>query len=122
MIEAIENNKDYKWLNKIYKPQLRSFHNAIMNYCKTLNIRNSFESYLNQGDGYVSDTYESLFIAPKYYLVNSAAFWNYYLKLDKDFQDDIMTYEEYKNIQGMLRLNVDLVSFLQKLMGDDSIL
>jgi hypothetical protein len=122
MIAVAESNIEYKWLNRIYKPQLRNFHKLMLGFCKAMGIPQNFRSYLNYGEGYVSQTYETLYTAPKFYLVNSIAFSDYYNQLDHDFQNDIMTYKEYKEIQSRLRVNIELAEFLHNLMGDDSIL
>jgi len=82
----------------------------------------SFEAFLNYStdkNGYVSDTYKYLLMAPKYYLVNSKAFIKYYNALDADFQYDIMSKRELHGYISELISNYKLEKKLNEIMEKD---
>lgn len=111
----------FNWSNKIHLPKLRSFHNTIIQYCKKLGLDETFENFLEHSfNGIISDTYQQLYTAPKAYLANSKAFMNFYNKIDYDFQRDIITRQEIKELQEYLMENDLLKRELKKLMGRDS--
>lgn len=110
------------WTNKLILWRARKFHKFVMNFCKEKNIPQTFESFLNYSesqDGYVSDTYKYLLMAPKYYLVNSRAFIKYYKTLDADFQYDIMSRGEMHGYISELISNYKLEKKLNEIMGND---
>jgi hypothetical protein len=116
-------NDEYMWINTIYKRQINNFYKKMGKYCRKEKIENDFSKFLfYKWNGINGTTYAYLFLLPKVYLVNSKSFMDYYNKLHKDFQDDILDRKEIKNIKKELKKNTELQQFLKKIMDKDSIL
>jgi hypothetical protein len=98
------------------------FHNEVISFCKKKKIETSFKNYLNfkeSESSYVSDNFQRLYSASKYYLVSSRAFSNYYKKLDHDFQQDIITKREYRLIKQDIKSNINLFKKVKNILGED---
>lgn len=110
------------WTNKLIIWRARKFHKLVLEFCKEHNIAPSFDAFLKYSEdpnGYVSDTYKYLLLAPKYYLVNSKAFIDYYNGLDSDFQYDLMSKSEMRMYVSELISNYKLEKKLNEIMGKD---
>lgn len=113
----------FKWSNKLRIISIKKFDKQMKKFCKENDITPTFENYLFFGwNGIVSQTYASLYIAPKEYLANSKAFNKFFFKLDHDFKRDLFENGELKQVKRELQINTELTKQLQTLMKEDSIL
>lgn len=113
----------FEWSNKLRIIAIKKFDKQIKKFCKENNILFNFENYLFFGwNGILSQTYASLYVAPKEYLANSKAFKKFFLKLDKDFRRDLFEAHELQQVRQELQINTELTKQLQILMKEDSIL
>lgn len=113
----------FEWSNKLQKQKIGAFDKRMRAFCKAHNIPPSFYNYLFYGyNGITSQTYASLYTAPKEYLANSKAFRQFYYKLDRDFKNDIFTTKELSDTTRELQINHELKQYLQKIQQEDSIL
>lgn len=118
-----EISPSFEWSNKLVIKKIEVFKNHIEKYCIKHNMPISFWNYLfHEYNGITSKTYRFLYTAPREYLAVSKTFRNFYYKLDKDFQDDIMTKKEYTEIIREIKINNELKIYLQTTMKKDFIL
>jgi len=113
----------FGWSNKLRILKIQKFDRQMKRFCQEKNIKPTFENYLFFGwNGIVSETYASLYIAPKEYLANSKAFNKFFFKLDPDFKNDLFEAGELRQTKRELQINTELTKQLQQLMKEDSIL
>jgi hypothetical protein len=112
-----------KYRNRLYVHKIKKFQTLMENTCKRFNINSDFNSFINYGfNGFCSETYKYLFLLPKSYLCNSKVFIKYWHKLDQDFREDLMTYDEIKELRKDIKSDKQYLAYLKKVMGSDSLL
>lgn len=117
----LRGKDDFSWVNKLLKPQINNFHLSMINFCNSHNLPISFLNYLtySSSGGYIGDNFQSLYTAPKYYLICSRDFKKYYKQLDHDFANDILHYSLARKLKLELKSNNELLLYIKELLVDD---
>lgn len=110
-------------IERYYNKKIKDFNKIVKTFCEGNNINISFENFLfHDMNDICSPAYYFIHLCPKIYLVNSKAFFKYYSKLDKDFQNEIILKEQIHESLIFLKRNKKLLKILKKYQKEDSVL
>lgn len=113
-----------KLINVVYQQKIKRFNVALVEHCQKNNIACSLKDFLyDQWNGFCSPAYTYLFLLPVCYMVCSKMINDYYMKLDKDFRDDLVYNYDLvaQGVRNDLMNNLELKQLLQKELGNDFI-
>lgn len=104
-----------------YRKKIKEFLKMVEEFCVRNGLENSIKNFLDfQWNGFYSPAYNYLLKAPKIYILNSKKIWEYYQKLDPDFQQDLIPKDEIKELEYDLKHTPYLRDFIKEIMGEDS--
>ena len=109
-----------KFINIIYKRQIKEFNIIMKDRCKEWNIDFTMKDFLyyNKND-FCSPAYQYLLACPKHLLVVSKSFKQYWNSLDSDFKLDIMSLKDFNSLRYDLRNNSSLSKYIKKQLKED---
>ncbi len=111
-----------QYTEKYYIDEIKKFWEIVENYCNKKSLEISFDSFINNNKkNYCNENFKYLTIAPKILLVSSITFKNFFMKLDKDFQYDLMDINLYVQLLQDLKESKKLKKYIKNLLQDDFI-
>ena len=101
---------------------LKQFDSKVKEICETEKINHNYGVFFNYGfNGFAPKYYGVLLTAPKFFLACSKSFEDLYWKMDKDFQEDLITYEEISEYRKKIKTNKSLQHIIKQITKDNLI-